>query len=113
MEGKSTDKKDYNTCSLNYALKLISSKWKLPIIWALSQNKKLRYNELRREVSGITNMMLAQSLKELESQGIVLRIQYMEIPPRVEYSLGESGQELIDALSSLAKWGKRMKDKSL
>jgi DNA-binding HxlR family transcriptional regulator len=70
----------------------------------------LRYNELKRNIEGITNMVLTQSLKELESDGIVNRKQYMEIPPRVEYSLTDSGKELIPALKALANWGKKMRN---
>lgn len=55
-------------------------------------------------------MMLSQSLKEMESYGIVSRKQFMEIPPRVEYSLTEAGEELIPALESLAKWGMKMRN---
>lgn len=99
-------------CPLTYALTLIGSKWRLPIIWALWNGKTLRYNELKRRVEGITNMVLSQSLKEMETQGLILRQQYMEMPPRVEYSLTKDGEALIPSLESLAKWGKGMQNKS-
>lgn len=70
----------------------------------------MRYSELKRRIDDITNMMLTQSLKELESSGIVKRRQFMEIPPRVEYSLTENGKNLIPALKALAEWGKVMKE---
>ncbi|MED1865263.1 helix-turn-helix domain-containing protein [Fictibacillus nanhaiensis] len=95
-------------CPLTFALTLIGSKWRLPIIWALWKNKRIRYNELKRQVDGITNMVLSQSLKEMEKQGLVVRTQFMEIPPRVEYSLTEAGEALIPSLKSLAEWGKEM-----
>lgn len=98
-------------CPLTFALTLIGSKWRLPIIWALWQNKTLRYNELKRRVDGITNMVLSSSLKEMENQGLVVRKQYMEIPPRVEYTLTKAGENLIPSLESLAKWGKSMQNK--
>ena len=98
-----------NICPLTYAMELISSKWRLPIIWALNQNKIMRYNELKRNVEGITNMMLSQCLKEMESVGMIIRKQYMEIPPRVEYSLTQEGESLIPALEALHKWGSNMK----
>jgi DNA-binding HxlR family transcriptional regulator len=97
-------------CPLTFALTLIGSKWRLPIIWALWQDKTLRYNELKRRVDGITNMVLSSSLKEMENQGLVVRKQYMEIPPRVEYSLTNAGEDLIPSLISLAKWGKSMQN---
>ncbi len=111
MNDKDTENK--SICPLTYALDLIGGKWRLPIIWALSQNGILRYNELKRKVDGITNMMLSQVLDEMEAYGLVSRKQYMEIPPKVEYSLTEAGKDLIPALESLAKWGKQMKNKSV
>jgi DNA-binding HxlR family transcriptional regulator len=109
MDGKTLYNSRLDDCPLTFALNLIGGKWRLPIIWALSKNGTMRYNELRRSIGGITNMMLTQSLRELESYGIVYRKQYMEIPPRVEYSLTQSGENLIPALKALASWGKEMK----
>lgn len=103
-------KNKFDNCPLTYALNVIGGKWKLPIIWALHKNKILRYNELKRKIHGITNMVLTQSLKELESYGVIYRKQYLEIPPRVEYSLTDEGEELIAALKTLANWGKKMKE---
>jgi len=102
-------KSELDDCPLTYALNLIGGKWRLPIIWALHKNKVMRYNELKRNVDGITSMMLAQSLKELETFGIINRKQYMQIPPKVEYSLTEKGGKLIPALKALANWGQNMK----
>ncbi len=108
MSDKSLYKGRLDNCPLTYALNLIGGKWRLPIIWALSRNKTMRYNELKRSIDGITNMMLTQSLKELEAYGIVNREQFAEIPPRVEYSLTQNGKNLIPALKALADWGKEM-----
>lgn len=102
-------KSRYNGCPLTFALNLIGGKWRLPIIWALNKNGTMRYNELKKNIEGITNMVLTQSLKELELKGIIARKQFMEVPPRVEYSLTENGEELIPALKALADWGKKMK----
>lgn len=99
----------YESCPLTYAMSLIGGKWRLPIIWALHENGATRYNELKKSIEGITNMVLTQSLKELEQCGIVSREQFMEVPPRVEYSLTDKGNELIPALKALAEWGKGMK----
>ncbi|MGI6698270.1 MAG: helix-turn-helix transcriptional regulator [Clostridiales bacterium] len=109
MDNKPLYNSRLDDCPLTFALNLIGGKWRLPIIWALSKNGTMRYNELRRSIGGITNMMLTQSLRELESYGIVYRKQYMEIPPRVEYSLTQNGENLIPALKALASWGKEMK----
>lgn len=110
MTDKTLYKNRLDNCPLTFALNLIGGKWRLPIIWALSKNGTMRYNELKRSIDGITNMMLTQSLKELESYGIIKRQQFMEIPPRVEYSLTDDGESLIPALKALANWGSKMKE---
>lgn len=92
-------------CPLRHALEVIGGKWKLPIICLLSGEKPLRYNVVKRKLGGITNMMLSQSLKELEAAGIVHRVQYNEVPPRVEYSLTAQGRQLLPALDALSRWG--------
>lgn len=109
MNNQPLYKNNFDSCPLTFALNLISGKWRLPIIWALSKNGTMRYNELKRSVHGITSMMLTQSLKELESYGITSRKQFMEVPPRVEYSLTDDGKNLIPALKALANWGSEMK----
>ncbi len=109
MNDQALYKSRLDDCPLTHALNLIGGKWRLPIIWALYKNRKMRYNELKRNIEGVTNMVLTQSLKELELSGIVTRRQFMEVPPRVEYSLTENGEALIPALKALADWGKTMK----
>lgn len=74
-------------------------------------HSNLRYNELRRQLKGITNIMLTRSLKELEEYNLVNRIQYSEIPLHVEYSLSEQGKQLIPALLIIKDWGEKMTDK--
>lgn len=110
MSDQTLYKSNFDNCPLTFALNIIGGKWRLPIIWALSKNGTMRYNELKRNIDGITNMMLTQSLKDLELDGIISRKQFMEIPPRVEYSLTANGEELIPALKALADWGKKMKN---
>ncbi len=94
-----------NKCPILYALSIVGQKWKLPILWYLYQDKTIRYNELKRRMSGITNVMLTKSLKELEESGLISRKQYSEIPPKVEYSLTDRGSALIPALNALYEWG--------
>lgn len=108
MKDQALYKSGLDYCPLTTALNIIGGKWRLPIIWMLSQSGTIRYNELKRSISGITNMMLTQSLKDLEHHGIIHREQFMEVPPRVEYSLTEAGNSLIPVLKSLARWGKEM-----
>ena len=107
MYASSMEKEENNTvCPLKYALNLVGGKWKLPIICILAREESVRYNSLKRKLVGITNMMLSQSLKELEENGIVHREQYNEIPPRVEYSLTKEGRSILEPLESLSEWGK-------
>ncbi|GHV21009.1 hypothetical protein FACS189494_05760 [Spirochaetia bacterium] len=89
-------------------MRLIGGKWKVPILCALHQDGSTRYNALKRKVRGITNTMLASTLKELEEVGLVSRTQFMEIPVRVEYATTESCNDLLPILSQLAIWGAGM-----
>ena len=95
-------------CPLSGALKLIGGKWKIPILCALHQDGPTRYNELKRKIRGITNTMLAGCLRELEADGLVVRVQYPEMPVRVEYSLTDECSGLIPILGDLAHWGAGM-----
>ena len=92
-------------CPLVDVMRLIGGKWKIPILCALHSDGATRYNELRRKIMGITNTMLASSLKELEADGLVCRTQYMEMPLRVEYSLTDACGGLMPILLQLAQWG--------
>jgi len=93
-------------CPILYALDVVGQKWKLPILWYLHEAEATRYNELKRRIPGITNMMLTKSLRELEEAGLVSRYSYDTVPPRVEYSLTQSGRDLLPTLNELYKWGK-------
>lgn len=94
------------TSPVQYSLQIISGKWKLPILCVLSRKGTVRFNELKRETDGITNMALTNCLHDLEYDKIVNRVQYLEMPPRVEYSLTENGKRLIPALKALEEWSK-------
>jgi DNA-binding HxlR family transcriptional regulator len=87
------------------ALKAISGKWKLLIVWTMSQNGVIRFNDLQRKVDGISSLMLSKNLKELEEDCLVIRHQYNEVPPRVEYKLSGYGEKLTVVLEALGKWG--------
>lgn len=96
---------DKGQCPLLYALQIVGPKWKLPIIGALYEGKQLRYNQLKRTVVGITNLMLTKSLRELEQDGLVQRIVYDEASPHVEYTLTDRGCALVPTLNALYTWG--------
>ena len=90
---------------LVYFLRVAGGKWKIRILWALQDGKCHRYGEIKSAVSGITDMMLSQSLKDLCADGLLHRQQYQEIPPKVEYSLTERGKSLIPILDGMCEWG--------
>ncbi len=89
-------------CSVIYALDIVGQKWKLPIMWYLLKKDATRYNELKRKVKGITNMILTKSLQDLEAHQLIVRTQYETIPPKVEYSLTERGKSLLPTLNELS-----------
>jgi DNA-binding HxlR family transcriptional regulator len=92
------------SCGLEAALDVIGGKWKTLILWHLDTRHR-RFGELRRLVTGISEKMLIQQLRELEADGVVRRRAYQEIPPRVEYSLTDLGVSLHRALAPLCNWG--------
>jgi DNA-binding HxlR family transcriptional regulator len=89
---------------LEYGLDVFGGKWKSRIICVLAEAKVLRYSELRKEMTNITDAVLASTLKELINDSIVARQQYNEFPPRVEYSLTEKGQSVVPILQSICRW---------
>ena len=94
-------------CPILYAMEIIGSKWKMPIIWQLTMEDGLHYNELRRRVKGITNTMLTRCLRDLENDNLIYRHSYETIPPSVTYHLSDFGKELLPALEGLFDWGNK------
>ena len=92
------------TCGLDAALAVIGGKWKPLILFHLAHGAR-RYGDLRRAVGGVTDKMLIQQLKDLQADGIIDRLDYKEIPPRVDYSLTPFGRTLAKALAPLCVWG--------
>ncbi|MGE4540660.1 MAG: winged helix-turn-helix transcriptional regulator [Bacteroidales bacterium] len=93
-------------CEIEVTLEILSGKWKALIIWNLSLHQEIRYNEFKRLIPDITSKMLSQQLKDLEKNKLIKRRVYHEVPPMVEYSLTDLGQELIPILSEMDRWGK-------
>jgi DNA-binding HxlR family transcriptional regulator len=93
------------SCGLEAALEVVGGKWKVLILWPLHSAGARRFGELRRAVSGISEKMLIQHLKEMEADGIVTRKDFKEVPPRVEYALTAFGESLCAALAPLCAWG--------
>lgn len=94
-------------CGLKKVLNLIGGKWKVLILCAMNRHGEMRYGELKRAVVGITNTMLAQSLREMEQDGLVRRVQYDEMPVRVEYSLTDKAESILPILLELKAWGEK------
>lgn len=88
-----------------YTLKLIGGKWKMVILYLLAENKCLRFNELQKIIGTITYRALSSALKDLEADGLLIRTEYPQIPPKVEYTLSELGKSLIPVLEQLCWWG--------
>ena len=93
-------------CPTETALGLIGNKWKGMILYYLLSGTK-RFNELKRLMPGITQRMLTRQLRELESDRIIGRTIYPEMPPKVEYTLTPLGKELTPVLNGLEQWGKK------
>jgi DNA-binding HxlR family transcriptional regulator len=94
------------TCGLDAALAVLGGKWKPLILFHLAHDTR-RYGDLRRAVGGVSDKMLIQHLKEMQADGVVRRLDFKEIPPRVEYSLTPFGRTLAKALAPLCAWGTR------
>ena len=97
---------NYKDCPLEYALTVLGGKWKLKIIWTIYNFKVIRFNQLKRELPGITDLVLSKILKTFVENNIVERVQFNEIPPHVEYSLTENGLKLVESLSEIRQWVK-------
>jgi DNA-binding HxlR family transcriptional regulator len=86
------------------AFRLIEGRWKLLLLFHLFGGQVRRYSDLQRAIPGISQKMLAQQLRKLESDGVVRRTVYSQVPPKVEYSLSDWGQELCPALDAFLRW---------
>lgn len=102
-------KKLYTKCPVEYTVSIISDKWKVLIIRDLLEKEK-RYSELMKSVVGISDKVLAKNLRELEQDGIINRKIYAVVPPKVEYSLTEKGQELKQILKVMEKFGLKYRE---
>lgn len=96
---------EQGNCPVTPVVQVLQGKWKLQIIYELCIQSPLRFGQLKKLLTPITNTMLTSALKELESDGLVRREQFSEIPPRVEYSLTEKGQDLLPVFYAIAQWG--------
>ena len=98
-------KEEMPACPVATTVALIGSKWKLLILRNLRQ-RPWRFNELKKDLDGISQKVLTDSLRALEEDEIVVRTIYPEVPPRVEYSLSELGQSMYPILDAMEQWGR-------
>ena len=95
---------DNYSCPIEATLALIGGKYKTLILWHL-KDTILRFNELKKLIPKATPKMLTQQLRELESDGLIIRVVYPVVPPKVEYSLSDFGKRIIPILDSMCDWG--------
>jgi DNA-binding HxlR family transcriptional regulator len=102
--------KNIQDTPFGYTLSVIGGKWKMVIIYLLSENGPVRFNDLKRQIGVITYKMLSSQLKELEADGMVKRTEYPQVPPKVEYRLTEKAETLLPVLEGLCEWGVKNKN---
>ncbi|MBR2520852.1 MAG: helix-turn-helix transcriptional regulator [Oscillospiraceae bacterium] len=101
---------NFEDTGFSYTLSLISGKHKMVILYCLMEFEPVRFNELRRYVKNISDKTLSTNLKELEADGLIIRKEFPQIPPRVEYSLSVRGRSLMKVLDQLCVWGENNRD---
>lgn len=108
MSMKNFEKSDLTNITstpFGYTLSIIGGKWKMIIMFWLVEYNVLRYGELKRYIGPISDKILNNQLKELERDGIIIRKEYPQIPPKVEYSLSQRGLSLMPILEEMCNWG--------
>lgn len=97
----------YGDTGYSYTMSLIQGKHKAAILYCLMEYEPVRFNEMRRYLGGIADKTLSANLRELERDGLVARREYLQISPKVEYSLTELGASLVQVLDQLCLWGEQ------
>ncbi|MEE3244219.1 MAG: helix-turn-helix domain-containing protein [Bacteroidota bacterium] len=95
---------DAENCPVRNVMDRFGDKWSTLVLLLLEDQEVMRFNELHKTIKSVSQKMLSVTLKSLEADGLILRKQYPEIPPRVEYRLSERGQSLIPHIQSLVAW---------
>lgn len=101
-------KKELPECPVATTVALVGTKWKLLILRNL-QNRPWRFNELQKNLEGISQKVLTESLRQMEADGIITRTVFPEVPPHVEYALSEIGESMRPVLDSMSEWGNKYK----
>lgn len=98
---------EYLECPFHLAMSMLEGRWKFAILYVLSARGTLRFKELERAIPGISTRMLTKELKHLEGNGIINRVPYATVPPKVEYSLTKIGNSISPVIESISDWGER------
>ena len=98
-------------CPITPLLLILQGKWKNQVLYELCIKEPIRFGELKKNLAGITNTMLTNSLRELEADGLISREQFNEIPPRVEYSFTQKGRDLMPVFYAMMNWGFKYENK--
>lgn len=110
MIRKYIEKANFEETGFSYTLSLISGKHKMVILYCLMEFEVVRFNELKRYLKTVADKTLSNNLKELEADRLIIRKEYPQIPPKVEYSLSERGKSLMQMLDQLCIWGENHRD---
>ena len=105
MDTKCISESSLEDTGFNYTMSLIQGKYKMFILYTLMEYGVVRFNEMKRYIGTITYKTLSSTLKQLEADGLVVRTEYPQVPPKVEYSLSERGQSLMPILDQMCEWG--------
>lgn len=111
MIKKYIEKANFEDTGFSYTLSLISGKHKMVILYCLMEFEVVRFNELKRYIKNVSDKTLSSNLKELEKNRLIIRKEYPQIPPKVEYSLSERGKSLMGVLDQLCVWGEKNRGK--
>ena len=107
MNDKCISNSNIKDTGFGYTLSLINAKYKMQLLYCLSEFGVVRYNQIKRYIGNISHKTLSTSLKELENDMLIERTEYPQIPPKVEYSLSERGKSLIPILDDMCLWGEQ------
>ena len=102
--------KSEEACPVKKVIEIFQGKWSAYVLFELSKEESLRFNTLKKRIRGITNTMLTTTLRQLEEKGLVVRTQYNEIPPHVEYALSEPAREMYPVFIAMAEWREKYAD---
>lgn len=110
MISKYIEKANFEETGFSYTLSLISGKHKMVILYCLMEFEPVRFNEMKRYLGRITDKTLSSNLKELEADRLIIRTEYPQIPPKVEYTLSDRGRSLMTVLDQLCIWGENNRE---